>query len=79
MSTKLEELSIIKDEMLMNPNVNARMVLAASKLAEDDRYLYELLLDYMKVVDEDIKKMLFDDAMNYTEETIRTMKLRNEL
>lgn len=76
---RLEALSIIKDEMLMDKDIDAQTVLKSAKLAEEDNYLYELMIDWMKVVDPNIKSMLKDDILNYTEEMIRTMKIRNEL
>jgi hypothetical protein len=79
METKLEALSIIKDELLMDKTVDARVVINAAKLAEEDNYLYELLIDWMKVTDENIKDMLRDEVINYTEEVLRKMKIRNEL
>lgn len=79
METKLEALSIIKDELLMDKTVDARVVINAAKLAEEDNYLYELLIDWMKVTDENIKDMLRDEVLNYTEEMLRKMKIRNEL
>jgi hypothetical protein len=77
--TKLLTISLIKDEMLMNPKVDVRTVIEASKLAEEDKYLYELMVDYMSSIDPDIKVMMLEDALNYTEEVMRTKKIRNEL
>lgn len=79
METKFEALSLIKDEMLMDKTVDASTVIKASKIAEDDKYLYELMVDYMTVVDPVIKNMLRDEVINYTEEIIRKAKIRNEL
>lgn len=79
MENKLEELVIIKDEMLMDPSVDASLVLKAYRIAEEDKYLYELLIDWMKVVDPYIKNMLRDEVFNYTEEVIRAQKIRNQV
>ena len=79
METKLEALSIIKDELLMDKTVDARTIINAAKIAEEDTYLYDLLIDWMSVVDPNIKNMLKDEVINYTEEVLRKMKIRNEL
>jgi len=79
MDKRLEEIYYIRDEMLTNPKVNAQTILNASKIAEEDNYLYELMIDWMKVVDDHIKLMLMDEVVNYTEEIVRKMKVRNEL
>jgi hypothetical protein len=79
MSNKLDALCVIKDEMLTDKNVDARTVLNAAKFAENDKYLYELMVDYMSVLDPDIKKMLMEEVLNYTEEVIRQMRMRNEI
>jgi len=79
MDNKLEQLVIIKDELLMDPSVDASLILKAYRLAEEDSYLYELMIDWMKVVDPDIKNMLREEIFNYTEEMIRKAKLLNSL
>jgi hypothetical protein len=71
METKLIALSVIKDEMLMDKNVNASVIIRATKLAENDEYLYDLINDWMTVVDPNIKNMLLDEVVNYTEEIER--------
>jgi hypothetical protein len=78
MDSKLEALSFIKDEMLMNKNVNARTIINAAKIAEEDNYLYELMIDWAKLIDDDIKNMLMEEVINYTEETIRKNKMNYE-
>jgi hypothetical protein len=71
METKLEALSFIKEEMLMDKTVDARVILNAAKLAEEDKYLYDLMIDYMSSIDPDIKNMLKEEVVNYTEEMAR--------
>lgn len=79
MDKRIEQIYFIRDEMLTNPNVSAQTVINASKIAEEDNYLYELMLDYMKVVDEHIRLMLLDEVLNYTEEMMRKFKIRNQV
>lgn len=79
MTDKLDQLIVIKDELLMDPSVDASLVLKAYRMAEGDKYLYELMIDWMKVVDPNIKNMLRDELVNYTEEVIRTQKIKNQL
>jgi hypothetical protein len=71
MDTKLEALCFIKDQMLMNKEVDARTILNATKLAENDEYLYDLINDWMRVTDTGIKALLLDDIITYTEEIKR--------
>lgn len=78
MDHKLEMLCIIKDEMLMDPLVEASLVIKAYKLAETDNYLYELLIDWMKVVDTNIKNLLRDDVLNYVQEINRKQRIRDD-
>lgn len=78
MDTKLQSLCIIKDEMLMNPSVDASLILKAYRLAEEDKYLYELMRDWMIVTDPSMKDLLMDEVVNYTQEFIRKTKIKNE-
>lgn len=79
MDKKLEQLIVIKDEMLTDPTVDASSILNAYRLAETDHYLYALMVDWMKVVDPNIKNILMDELYNYVVESDRTTKIRSEL
>jgi len=76
MSDRLETLSYICDEILTNPNVNAQTVLNATKLASEDNYLYELMVDYAKATDSMIRDMYLTDILSYTDEKLRMVKIK---
>jgi len=75
---RFEQLSIIKDDLLTSPNVNYTTVSGACKLAEEDDYLYDLMLDYMKEVNSHIKSELLNEVFNYTDEKLRVIGINNE-
>lgn len=79
MVDKFEQLSIIKDEILINPTVNASLVWDATKIAEEDNYLYNLLLDWMKSTNEVAKSLFLDEIFSYTEEKNRLKNLENKM
>ena len=76
MSDRLETLSYICDEILTNHNVNAQTVLNATKLASEDNYLYELMVDYAKATDSMIRDMYLTDILSYTDEKLRMVKIK---
>jgi len=76
MVDKFEQLSIIKDEILTSPDVNASLVWDAAKIAEEDKYLYNLMIDYAKSTNEIAKALFLDEIFNYTQEWIRKSKIK---
>ena len=74
----VEQIAIIRDSMLENPNAKGLFIWEAAKLALEDKYLYELMLDWMIVTDSDIKNMLMEEVVNYTEEILRKIKINTE-
>ncbi len=74
---KLEQISHIKDELLSNPKATYSVISNTCKLAEEDDYLYDLLLDFMKEANSHIKKELLNEAFNYTEEKLRVLGINN--
>lgn len=75
MVDKFEQLSVIRDEILTDPNVNASLVWDASKLALEDKYLYNLLVDWAKSTSDISKALFLDEILNYTEERLRLLNL----
>lgn len=75
MINKFEQLSIIRDSILENPTVNASLVWDAAKIAEEDKYLYNLLIDWAKSTNEIAKALFLDEIFNYTEEQLRLLNL----
>ncbi len=75
---RFEQLSIIKDDLLTSPNVNYTIVSDACRLAEEDDYLYDLMLDYMKEVNSHIKSELLSEIFNYTNEILRVLGFNND-
>ena len=78
MDNRLETLSFICDDILTNPTVNAQTVLNATKLASEDNYLYDLMVDWAKEIDGEAKTMMREEIVNYTEEIIRKMERKND-
>jgi hypothetical protein len=76
MVDKFEQLSIIRDEILTNPNVPASLVWDAAKIAEEDKYLSNLMMDWMKSTNELAKSMFLDEILAYTEEKLRLLNLQ---
>lgn len=72
---RFEQIAIIRDEMLADPNVPGLIVWQAAKLALEDKYLYELLLDWMKEPEGETKNMLREEVINYADEMLRKSKL----
>lgn len=72
---KFEELSVIRDEMIADPNVPSRIIWDAAKLALEDDYLNSLMLDWMKTTDSTFKSQLLDEVISYTEEKLRMLSL----
>lgn len=77
MVNKFEQLAIIRDEILTDPNVNASLIWDASKIAYEDKYLYELLLDWMKSTSDISRALFLDEILNYTEEMLRRLNASN--
>lgn len=75
MVDKFEQLSIIRDEILTDPNVNASLVWDAAKIALEDKYLYNLLVDWAKSTSDISKALFLDEILNYTEERLRLLNL----
>jgi hypothetical protein len=72
---RFEQIAIIRDEMLADPNVPGLIVWQAAKLASEDKYLYELLLDWMKEPEGEAKNMMREEVINYTDEILRKAKI----
>jgi hypothetical protein len=73
---RFEQIAIIRDEMLADPNVPGLIVWQAAKLALEDKYLYELLLDWMKEPEGETKNMMREEVINYTDEMLRKSKIQ---
>ena len=76
MVNKFEQLAIIRDEILTDPFVNASIVWDAAKIAEEDKYLNDLLLDWMKSTNSFAKALFLDEILPYTEEKLRLLNLK---
>ena len=77
MENKLEELYIIRDEMLLNPNVASTVVWDAARLATEDDYLYKIMLDWMRETNLEAKKDILKEITDYTEEVLRKLSVRH--
>lgn len=75
---ELDQIIVIRDEMLTDPNVEGLLVWNAAKIALEDKYLYDLMVDWMKETNDDIKHEMLQEVVNYTDETLRKMKINNE-
>lgn len=73
MNQRAEQLSIIRDTILEDPTVEASLVWDAAKIALEDNYLNDLMIDWAKAIDEYPKACMLDEIFNYTEETLRKM------
>lgn len=73
MDNRFEQLSIIRDTILEDPKVNASLVWDAAKIALEDDYLNDLMIDWAKSTDEYPKSVMLDEIFNYTEEILRKM------
>lgn len=73
-----DQIAIIRDELLTDPQVPGLIVWNAAKIAMEDKYLYELMIDWMKSVDGEPKDMMKEEIINYTEEILRKMDFKNE-
>lgn len=78
MVDKFEQLYIIRDEILTNPQVDASLVWSAAKIAEEDKYLNNLMLDWMKSTNEFAKALFLDEILNYAEEKLRLLSLNEK-
>ena len=76
MEKNLEQLSIIVDEILTDPGVHCVTILNAQKLAMEDKYLYDLMVDFAKESDQSIKDSYLNEIIEYTEEKLRTAGLK---
>lgn len=72
-----EQLSVIRDQMLENPNVEGLLIWNAAKLALEDKYLYDLMLDWALQTNESIKDELLTEVGSYTYETLRKMGIKH--
>jgi hypothetical protein len=61
--------------MLTDPSVPGLVVWQAAKLALEDKYLYDLLVDWMKEPGGESKDMMKEEIINYTDEILRKSKL----
>ena len=68
---RFEHIMVIRDEILSNPEVESLTIWNAAKLAEEDNYLYDLFIDYMKEVDYKLKDQMLLEIIDYTDETLR--------
>ncbi len=76
MEKNLEQLAIITDEILTDPHVELSTILNAKKLASEDNYLYDLMVDWAKEVEPGVKDSYLNDIIEYTEEKLRTANLK---
>ena len=76
MVNKFDQLIVIRDEILTNPNVQASLVWDAAKIAEEDKYLSNLMIDWAKSTNEFAKGLFLDEILNYTEEKLRLLNLQ---
>ena len=77
MVNKFEQLSIIRDEILTDPFVNASIVWDATKIAEEDKYLNNLLVDWAKSTNSFDRALFLDEILSYTEEKLRILNLKS--
>ena len=77
MINKFEQLAIIRDEILTDPNVSASLVWDAAKIAEEDKYLNDLLIDWAKSTNDYSKALFLDEIFSYTEEILRKLNANN--
>ena len=78
MEKKVEQISIIEQDLLTYKEVNAQTIINAGRLAEEDNYLYDLMVDWAKEIDGEAKTMMREEIVNYTEEIIRKMERKND-
>lgn len=78
MEDKIIALNYVRDEMLTNPNVEGMVIWNASKLASEDSYLYNLMMDWAKETDSSMKNELLKEVISYTDEILRKLKIRSE-
>lgn len=71
-----DQLIVIRDEILTNPDVDASLIWDAAKIAEEDKYLNNLLVDWMKSTNEFAKALFLDEIISYTEERLRLLNLK---
>lgn len=76
MDKKFEQIMIIRDTMIEDPTINSSLVWNAAKIANEDKYLYDLMIDWMKETNSYSKQMMQDEILNYTEEILRKMKVK---
>lgn len=76
MNKRLEQIQVAEEEILSNPAIEANLIIKASHLAEEDDYLYDLIMDYMKEPVGYIKDMMLDEVLNYSHELIRKQNLK---
>lgn len=69
--TKLDTISYIEDEILTSPEVDCRTVSIAARLAEEDNYLYNIMVDWMKETDKKSKAEMLTELLDYTHEVMR--------
>lgn len=70
-----DQIAIIRDLMLEDPNIEGLLVWQAAKLALEDKYLYELMIDWAKETHDDNKKEMLREVVNYTDEILRKAKI----
>lgn len=74
---KLEQIDLIAYTILEDPEVDYSHVMEVAKLASEDKYLYDLMVDWAKEVNGDFQKELLNEMFNYTDEVKRRAGIRN--
>lgn len=64
--------------MLQNPNIQGMLVWNAAKLALEDDYLYNLMVDWAKEIDQKNKDAMLKEVIDYTDEILRKLKVKKE-
>lgn len=78
MEKKIEQISIIEQDLLTYLDVDAQLIINAGRLAEEDNYLYDLMVDWAKEIDGPGKLMMRDEIVNYVEEVMRKLRRTND-
>lgn len=71
MEKNIDQLGYIRDEMLTSPDIEALTVWNAARLAEEDQYLYDLMIDWAKETDNSLKSEMLKEVIDYTNEILR--------
>lgn len=68
---RFEQLAIIRDELLSDPYVPGLTIWQAAKIAEEDDYLNNLMIDWAKETDTLAKSQMLKEIIDYTDEMLR--------